>query len=544
VLLNSNGFKVITDDELFPIDAYLRYLPMCYDPRFDRHNSHRSRYILLSELAKLLPFYGRSRGSDHPGFVAFNRGGEPWYYDILKDRTKNPHAFILGDTGTGKSALCNFLIMQALAIHNPRVFIIEAGGSFDLLADYCKTLGLSINKVKIDTARPVSLNPFGHGMAALDQVEALDQKAQTRFLEREAERLAKDEDDIKKAAKAATAETPELTAESTDNETDDGEGSRDPLGDMVLAALVMITGGEKKEEARLKRSDRVLIMEAIIDAARFIRARGGDQMIASDIVDAFERSAQALDPVRDADRIKRSRDMANGMRVFTRDPVSRQFFDVPGSPWAAADVTVVDFGLFKEEGYEAQRSVAFAGCVSKMLTIAEASQYDNRPIIALFDENHLFTSVPLLASIQTRIAKMGRKLGLGLWLATQNMKDFANESRKMLSLLETWIVLATTSDELKLLERFKPITTEQRDLILSAKKSPRQYTEGVLLSPRHEGLFRNVPPRPYLTMAWTEPTEKNLRRAVMAERGGTELDAAFYLARQMMEKPPEEGHDD
>ena len=40
-------------------DAYLRYLPMCYDYQFDKRNSYRSRYMQLSDIAKLLPLYGR-----------------------------------------------------------------------------------------------------------------------------------------------------------------------------------------------------------------------------------------------------------------------------------------------------------------------------------------------------------------------------------------------------------------------------------------------------------------------------------------------------
>jgi len=54
--------------------------------------------------------------------------------------------------------------MHMLALYNPRLFIIEAGGSFDLLADYCEYLGLTVNKVKIDPKHPISLNPFAHGL--------------------------------------------------------------------------------------------------------------------------------------------------------------------------------------------------------------------------------------------------------------------------------------------------------------------------------------------------------------------------------------------
>lgn len=534
VLLNSNGFKVITDDELFPMDAYLRYLPMCYDFQFDKRNTYRSRYVLLSDIAKLLPFYGRSRGTENPGFIAFNRGGEPWFHDIIKDKTKNAHFLLLGETGTGKSNLLNFLLMHHLALYNPRLFIIEAGGSFDLFADYCAHLGLKVNKVKIDPRHPISLNPFAHGLKVLDQLEALDQAEKSRFLEKETEKLLKEHEENTQA----------IPENNNDTKESDEDESRDILGEMVISALVMITGGEEKEEARIRRADRMLVMDAIIDAAYHVKNQGGTQMIASDVVDAFELIALKLDPIRDNEKVSRSREMADGMRYFTKDPVSSKFFNTPGEPWELADVTVVDVGKFAQEGYEAQRSVAFAGCVSKVLELADANQYSNRAIYFVGDENHLFTRIPLLAAMETRIAKMGRKLGLWLWLATQNLKDFSDEARKMLSLIETWMCLALPLDELDQIERFKPLSQEQRELFLSAKKEKAKYTEGVLLSPKLQGLFRNVPPRLYLAMAATEQDEKNQRRVLMQKLNKTELEVVDYIANQMMEKKIEEEHDD
>ncbi len=196
VLLNSNGFNVMSEDNVFPMDAYLRYLPMCYDFQFDQQYLYRSRYILLSDIAKLLPLYGRSRGTQHPGMLFWNRGGEPWLINFLKDKTKNAHLLLLGETGTGKSNLLAFLIMQMLALYQPRFFIIEAGGSFDLLADYCQSLGLTVNKIKIDPKKPTALNPFANALSVLQKSDQHD------------------------------------------------EDSRDPLGEMLLAAMIMITGGE------------------------------------------------------------------------------------------------------------------------------------------------------------------------------------------------------------------------------------------------------------------------------------------------------------
>lgn len=518
VLLNSNGFKLITEDEVFPIDAYLRFLPMCYNYAFDQKYTHRSRYVLLSDVVKLLPFYGHSRGTEHPGILFLNRGGEPWLYDIFKDRSKNAHLLLLGDTGTGKSNLLNFLVMHMLALYKPRFFIIEAGGSFDLLADYCQTLGLSVNKIKINPRAPVSLNPFAQGLNVLEQIEKLEQLQHQRFLS--------EEDLLLQHERASNEHTQE-------DPTEQEETSPDPLGDMLLAALVMITGGEKKEEEKISRADRMLIMDAIILAAKTVQAQGGQQMIASDLIAALETLIQQLDPARELDKIKRARDMTDSLRYFTRDIVSSQFFNTPGDPWPLADVTVVDLGLFAQEGYESQRSLAFTGCMSKVLALADANQYSQRPLIVLNDESHLISKIPLLAAIQTRLTKMGRKLGLWLWLATQNVKDFHDEASKMLSLIETWMCLAVSEEEIKEIQRFKTLTPEQQSLLRSARKEPRKYTEGVLLSPKMQGLFRNVPPRLYLALAQTEQSEKNARKVIMQTQACSELEAAQWIAQQM-----------
>lgn len=527
VLLNSNGFKVITDDELFPIDAYLRYLPMCYDFTFDRKHTYRSRYLLLSDIARLLPFYGRSRGTGHPGMVMFNRGGEPWFYDIYADRSKNAHFLLLGETGTGKSNLLNFLVMHDLALYNSRFFIIEAGGSFDLLGDYCKLKGLTVNKIKIDQAHPVSLNPFAQGLQIIDQLEQIQEANQKIFLDEHCDLLIKEQ-----------KENADPTINSL-NAAADTDEPRDILGDMVLAALIMITGGEQKEEETIRRSDRMLIVDAIINAAYFVKNQGRDQMIAGDIVEAFERVALNLDPSRYAVKIQRAREMADAMTLFTKDPVSSQFFNTAGSPWPLVDVTIIDFGLFATEGYEAHRSIAFAGCISKVISLAESNQHSGRAIKLVADENHIFSSVKLIADIETRVAKMGRKLGLWLWIATQNMRDFVDGSRKLLSQCEAWLCLAVPPDEIDQIERFKTLTAEERLLLLSASKEMGKFTEGVLLTPKIRDLIRNIPPRLYLAMAATEKDEKVRRKEIAAIHHCSEIESINFIAKEMMAKHQE-----
>ena len=56
---------------------------MAYDPMLDKLR-RRSRLVFASHLASLVPFYGRSRGTGHPGMVFFNRGAEPLTFDPLQ----------------------------------------------------------------------------------------------------------------------------------------------------------------------------------------------------------------------------------------------------------------------------------------------------------------------------------------------------------------------------------------------------------------------------------------------------------------------------
>jgi hypothetical protein len=83
-LLLSHGFSVVhSENELVPIDSYLRYLPMNYHFNFDKKYYVRSRYLSGQQLAQLLPLYGRERGTGHPLISLFNRGGEPFTFDPI-----------------------------------------------------------------------------------------------------------------------------------------------------------------------------------------------------------------------------------------------------------------------------------------------------------------------------------------------------------------------------------------------------------------------------------------------------------------------------
>ncbi len=139
---------------------------------------------------------------------------------------------------------------------------IEAGGSFDLFAQFLQAQKLTIHRVNIHPQRPVSLNPFADGLKILDTLATLSPEAHHHHLHTTQQRLTQD-----------------LSA--TEDPLDAEETPRDRLGEMVMAALLMITGGEAREEAQITRADRALLVDAIVLAARTVRDAHRKQMIAS-----------------------------------------------------------------------------------------------------------------------------------------------------------------------------------------------------------------------------------------------------------------------
>ncbi|ELV7529327.1 conjugative transfer ATPase [Edwardsiella ictaluri] len=501
ILLNAGLQQVKPEYDVAPLNGYLRALPMCFNPTLDKKNWY-TRLTFVQHMANMLPVFGRDTGTGHPGFTFFNRGGAPLTFDPLNsaDRSKNAHLVLFGPTGSGKSATLNNLFAQLMAIHRPRLFIAEAGNSFGLFADYCAELELSVNKVNIKPGCGISLAPFADAYKLIE-------------------------------APVKTVDESELSERIEVEETDDGdaEEERDILGELEIVARLMVTGGEAKEEARLERADRGMMREAILAGAR--KAWDEDrQMITGDLQDAFYAFAQ--DESRPEVRRARAQNMGESLGVFMQGFLG-ELFNRPGQNWPEADVTLIDLGTLAREGYEAPLAVAYTSLVNTINNIAERDQFLDREIVFPTDEAHMITTNPLLAPYVVKVVKMWRKLGAWLWLATQNLEDFPATAKKMLNMIEWWLCLVMPPEEVEEIARFKKLTAEQKAMLLSATKTPRCYTEGVVLASRIEALFRAVPPSLYLALGMTEKYEKAARRALMVEHGISELDAAKRIAHQL-----------
>jgi conjugative transfer ATPase len=401
-----------------------------------------------------------------------------------------------------------YLLMQMMALYRPRLVIVEAGNSFGLLGRYLAEHGLTGNSITLSPAAEVILPPFADAMKLLNDPQRRPSDIRAEDIIR-----AELEDD----------------ALPTDDEED---LTRDLLGEMEIAARIMITGGDEREDARLTRPDRLVIRKAILQATEAVHAVGRDQVLTEDVVAAFNRLAQ--DPLLPELRRLRAQEMGDALELFCSGLAGR-FFNRPGEPWPDADLALLDMGLLAREGYEDQLTVAFLGMMNRINDRVERCQYDARQTLVVADEGHLITTSALLAPYVVKITKMWRKLGAWLWIATQNLEDFPDASKRMLNMMEWWLCLVMPKEEVDQIARFRKLSDEQRTLLLSAHKEPGHYVEGVVLSDTVQALFRSVVPPLCLALAMTEPEEKAERARLMREHRCSELVAARIVARRIEE---------
>ena len=551
MLLTNQLAPVKEEDESLGLDAYIYNLPMVYEPKMDR-NYKATRPIWSQHLANLSSVFGRARGTGNPGQTAFNRGGEPISYDPFhgQDRKKNAHGLILGPTGAGKSAHITNKSAQIMALLRPRLYIIEAGNSFGLLADYFADKELTVNKVQLKPGSGVTLPPFVDADKLLDgdEEDLLGSRivSDASMITEEDVRAhipdkIKIDDSYKtydeltelerkhvrdKAAMDVIAEM--MMAEDTDGD-DEGDEQRDIMGEMEIIATLMITGGEEEEAKKLTRADRRMIRDAILNGAKKAKSEGRRTMT-SDVADGF--TMINANPNYPEHRRMRAFEMGESLRMFC-DGFEGEVFNTDGEAWPDTDVTIVDLATFAREGYNAQLAIAYTSIMMRINNLAEKYQHDERPIVMLTDEGHIITTNPLLARYVVKITKMWRKLGAWFWIATQNLEDFPDASRKMLNMMEWWLCLVMPKEEVEQIARFKDLNDEQRNLLLSARKEPGKYVEGVVLADKVEALFRNVPPALSLALAMTEKHEKAERAAIMREKGCSELEAVYEIARRI-----------
>ena len=515
--LLSNGVMAL-DASTDPLitESYPLHLPGCFQPELDTKRQYMQLYY-SQHLANMCPIFGREQGTGNPGLVVWNRGGEPLTLDMFgKDRVRAAHGVVIGPQGSGKSASLNYMAASVMAVHRPRLFILDKGGSFELLSEYFAQHGLTVNYMRINKSAKFSLCPFLDAGEVVKQIEEAKAKA-------------------KAAAMAAQNETP---AEEVDEDEDDAP--RDPLGEMEQSLYIMVTGGNMEAFARITQLDKALMRAAIL-AAGIKSLRDGKKTLTQDVreamLDIAEREVK-LEP----DQRTRLKELAASLELYCTGELDARMFNTVGEPWPDADVTVLDVGVYGSDRYPAQLALAYIGYMQRVINKAEETQSQRRDVVNIVDEAHLYTGNPLLGYQIAFAVKVARKIGLWMLLATQNVEDFSkgDDIKKVLGLFEWWFLLNMEYKEVEDLSKYRNLTPEQKVMILSCSKQQRAYTEGVVMgNPKTVGemLVRQVPPSIFLTLAMTDPNEKNERRALMEQYGlSSQYQAAEMMAQELNRK--------
>ena len=479
-LFNSYGLKFVSPQE-DPIaqDTFLRALPFGFDPTHDKKSYiSRSRLWYTNEITKLAPIFGRSTGTGHPGLIFFNRGADPLTFDILskEDRKKNSHALILGPTGSGKTSLIIYILLQLIAVHKPRIFLVSALPTFKLFTDHLKKLGLTVNHIRVGEDKNLSLPPFADAS---------------------------------------------LLGEN--------EQARDVLSELELQTVLMITGGDPKEEEALRRADRTLIRRAIERAVKLCRQENR-QVLTEDIV-ASLREITTDDDVDDKSKSSLM-EKARAMEFYCSG-LGGQLFNRKGSLWSNADVTVFELGPLATESAKDYLVVAVTSLLSRINALAQKEQNSSRQMITIIDEAHILLKNPLITPYLNNIAAMWRTFGAWLWIATQTLKQFPKEAQELLAQPEWWLLMTMDQEEVNEIARFKNLSEEEKNMLLATRKEVGKYTEGVILSAGLSTLFRSVVPSIALALSQTEKHEKARRAEIMQEHNCCELEAAYRIADEI-----------
>ena len=117
-------------------------------------NKERSKKIISSNLADLLPVFGLWKGFEKPSVLLRTSEGSLFKFDPFSTTLTNANQIISGGSGSGKSYLTNLMIGQMLS-QNPRVFILDVGGSYQKTCEL-----LDGQYIPLSLSQGLSMNPF------------------------------------------------------------------------------------------------------------------------------------------------------------------------------------------------------------------------------------------------------------------------------------------------------------------------------------------------------------------------------------------------
>lgn len=529
-LTSTMGLRPISpENNLFPIESFIRHLPLTYDPALD-HMRKRGKASWLEHSVSFMPFFGRTRGhisrTRKVCSTYFNRRGEAIFFDPM-DYDGNCHSVLLGPSGLGKSATLNKKIVEYLIFKDARIYIAEAGESFDPLMDFLEAEDMDVQRVNISAgsnSKPVA--PLEIAKRARDDylndliTDPLSEAENTARMLSVLEKLKVDPTHLKQKLAELKQQQQASSAGSEDDESAEKEERKDYLGEAVLISRLMITGGDIKEEDEWRRQHDSLVTEAVIDAANLADALGQEVTTPGHLRAALNANAEvATDPEKKATYSK----MADNVKMYTQS-VRGRIFNQQAEPFKRCDCLHIELGIAQRAGYEDILVLAYLSLMNMINNVAESkfAERDPRPIFVITDEAHLILKDPRIAPVAVKIVRMWRKYGAWFLPATQDIeKSFQGEARAILGVGEIFYALKPPPEDLTALCELASLDRNglQARLIEQSKAEKYLFTEMAIINKnrREASLVRVIQPSFTLALAGTEGDEKDERSSIMNE---------------------------
>ena len=541
-LTNKLKLKAISpENNLFPIESFIRNIPLVYDPFLDNRRK-RGRTSWYHHAVRFIPIMGRTRG-----FIGrtksvcsqnFNRRGELILFDPL-DYDGNAHCTILGPSGLGKSATLNKSIIELLIFKNARIFIAEAGKSFDPLMDFLEAESMDVQRVNIGAgadSKPVA--PFGSAKKARDDFlsdAGEDTKSRELYLdnllanleefgvfsegeEEVLENLSEDETSVFIENKRAETKQRILASFYASQANEAEEDKKDYMGECIMIAKIMVTGGDPKEEDKFCLQDVTFLTHAIVEAANIADAQNEVTVRPTHLETAL-RNISVGYKEDNHEAYKRLQEMADNLSLYTKS-IRGKILNKKAEPFRNCDCLHVELGVAQRSGNEDLLALSYLSLMNMINDVAEskAEKGDDRPIYVITDEAHLILKDRRIAPIAVKIVRMWRKYGAWFLPATQDIANsFVGEASAILQICEYFIALKPPPEDLEALVELARLSEEDKKLVENARAEKYKYTEAVIINKTRSesALVRIVQPSFTLAIAGTEDKEKNEREALM-----------------------------